>query len=118
MSHSYTCFAWGQDVETKGAGVLGFCAVGTSDGTIVVWDLTRGVVVRTIGTPGSSPAPTDIRFSHDLESIFACSSDSSIYEYSIKTGETKQALKGFKKGALRLAVNQKVLAVARCVDVA
>lgn len=113
LSHSYTCFAWGQDVATKGASDLGMCAVGTSDGVIIIWDLTRGIVAKTIGTPGSGPAPTDIQFSYDLKTIFACSSDNNIYEYSVNTGETKQVIKGFKKGALRLAVNQKVLAAAR-----
>jgi WD40 repeat protein len=113
LAHSYTCFAWGQDVATQGVDALGVCAVGTSDGVIIIWDLTRGVVVRTIGTPGAAPPPTDIHFSSDLKSIFACSSDSSMFEYSVSTGETKQVVKGFKKGALRLAVNQKVLAAAR-----
>jgi WD40 repeat protein len=80
---------------------------------IIIWDLTRGVVIRTIGAPGGAAAPTDIRFSSDLKSIFACSSESSIVEYSVSTGEVKQTLKGFKKGALCLAVSGHVLAAAR-----
>lgn len=112
LAHSYTCFAWGRD-ETKGG--LGVCAVGTSDGKAIVWDLARGVVVRTIASAGGAAAPAvaDLCFSSDLSSLFVCSSDSNIFEYSIGTGETEQVLKGFKKGAVCLATSQKYVAAAR-----
>ena len=113
LSHSYTCFTWGQDIATNGMSDLGMCAVGTSDGVIIIWDLTRGIVAKTIGTPGSGAAPTDIKFSSDLKTIFACSTDNNMHEYSVATGESMQVIKGFKRGTLRVAVNQKVLAAAR-----
>ena len=115
LSRSYTCLAWGQDVTNRGIDDLGLCAVGTSDGVIIVWDMTRGVVIRTIGTSGSCSPPTDIVFSDDLSTIFACSTDPSVPEYFLNTGDTKRVVKGFKKGASCLAYHRNLLAIGRCV---
>lgn len=44
---------------------LGVCAVGSSDGVVIIWDLTRGVVSRIIGKLNESPAPSESTFSKD-----------------------------------------------------
>lgn len=105
LSHSYLCFSWSEKKE------LGLAAVGTSDGLVIIWDLARGVVARTIRRNESS-SPTDLKFSMDLQSIFCSSSGNEITEYEVKTGEVKRVLKGFKKGTQKLAVGPNVVAAA------
>ena len=38
LSHSYTCWDW-----NHGKKDLGMFAAGTSDGSIIIWDLMRGI---------------------------------------------------------------------------
>ena len=113
LEHTYTCFAsWN---NPKAETDLGYFAVGTSNGTVIVWDFSRGIILKTIGVAKESPVPTDIVFSSDGKSIFVSSSQSHVISYSVATGEQLRSYKGGKKGNLKLALNPKanVLAVAR-----
>mmetsp|Transcript_24504 Transcript_24504/g.36041 ORF Transcript_24504/g.36041 Transcript_24504/m.36041 type:complete len:575 (+) Transcript_24504:73-1797(+) len=104
LAHTYCCVAWGQTAKDD----LGLFAVGASDGVVVVWDLTRGVVIATLGVANETPIPSDIKFSNDLKRIIVCYSQSSqINEYIIATGEISKTHKGFKKGTQKLAVHPK-----------
>ena len=108
LSHEYTCMTRHSDKKSKGT-----LAVGCSDGTVIAWDLTRGVVARVIGETGSSSVPSDLAFSHDGKSLFVASATSSdVSEYVVATGELRKAWKGHKKGVLRLAGNAKAAVLA------
>jgi WD40 repeat protein len=87
-------------------------AVGFSDGVVVVWDLSRGVIAKTIGVANESEAPTDVVFSNDSKSIFVSSNQNQIVQYDIATGNEIKSLKTGKKGVLKMAMNPKVDVVA------
>ena len=114
LSHSFTCFNWKQGKKDT----LGEFVVGFSDGTLIVWDLVRGVVSKTIGKANESEAPSDLSFSNDHNSVYVSSSNNKVLKYSLKSGEVEKTIKVGKKGILKLAVNPKadVLAAARCVS--
>jgi U3 small nucleolar RNA-associated protein 5 len=100
LNHSYLCTAWGQARQED----LGLFAVGTSDGLILLWDLSRGVVALTIGTKNETPIASDLLFSHDLKSLLVSyASSSHINEYNLATGEIVKTYKSFKKGTIKLA---------------
>ena len=111
LSHNYVCCCWKQVKQDS----LGFFAVGCSDGVVIIWDLARGVVVKTIGVSNESPVPTDLVFSIDGTSIFVSSSQNHIIQYRLVDGEQINSYKAGKRGILKLAMNSKVdvLAVAR-----
>ena len=111
LSHKYTSSDWLLGKKDN----LGQYAIGTSDGTIILWDLARGVVSKTLGVAGTSPAPTDIKFSNDGNSLFVSSSQPHVVQYNLANGEVINTFKASKKGSLVLAVNPKVdvLAIAR-----
>jgi WD40 repeat protein len=113
LSHSTTCFSWKKSKKDK----TGEFVVGFSDGTIVIWDLTRGVISRTIGKVNESPSPTDIVFSNDSNSIFVSSNNNNVVKYNLTSGEVEKSIKAGKKGILKLASNPKanVIAAARYV---
>jgi WD40 repeat protein len=111
LSHSYTSSSWLHGKKEA----LGVFAVGSSDGTVVVFDLARGVVSKTLGIPNDTPAPTDIAFANDGQSVFVASSQHTVVQYNLATGEQLKSLKTGKKGVMKMAMNPKadVLAVAR-----
>jgi WD40 repeat protein len=108
LSHTYTCSSWRAGKRDN----LGYFAVGTSDGTIILWDLTRGVVSKTLGKANESPVPTSVVFSNDSKSLLVSSSQNHIVQYDLSTGEESHTFKAGKKGVLKVAVNPKVEVVA------
>jgi len=54
LTHSFTCFAWSAEPTTSSSNDSkstinsNLLVVGCSDGMIIVWDLSRGVIIRTI----------------------------------------------------------------------
>ena len=112
LVHSYTCLNW-----CHGTTDLGVLAVGCSDGTVVIWDLVRGVVSQVIGSnassSGSANVPSDVSFSADGRSVYVISATSpDVSEYTTKTGEFVKVWKGHKKGIHKLAVNPKASVLA------
>lgn len=107
-SHSYTCSSWKAGKKDN----LGHFAVGASDGTIIVWDLTRGVVLKTLGKPNETPVPTSIVFANDSKSLFVSSAQNQIIQYDLITGEETNSFKAGKKGVLKIAINPKVGVIA------
>ena len=109
LSHSYTCMAWSQ----KQADHLGLFAVGTSDGLVVLWDLTRGVVLREIGNLNDSPpVPTGIAFSKDGKRVYVASNHKYILEYNIASGEQVNSFKIGKKGVACFSLHPKLEVIA------
>lgn len=111
LSHEFTCFTWKHGPKER----LGHAVVGYSDGLTMVWDLTRGVVVKTIGTVGESVVPTAVAISNDASSVYVGSAEEDIVEFSLLSGEVVRKLKSAKKGVQRMALNPKaeVLAISR-----
>ena len=117
LSHGYTCWAWSLSNSKKDGGSngnLGLFAVGTSEGTIIVWDLMRGVVKKELGSSDDgNPPPTDIVFSNDAKLIYVASQLNHINVYDIESGEIIKSLKTGKKSTSKLCHNPRadVLAV-------
>jgi len=110
LGHSYTCSAWKGGKKDN----LGYFAVGASDGTVVVWDLTRGVVSKVLGTAHESPVPSSVVFASDAKSLLvASSSHHSVLRYDLASGAQTAAYKMGKRGISTIALNPKadVLAV-------
>ena len=110
LGHSYTASAWKGGKKDS----LGYFAVGASDGTVVVWDLTRGVVSKVLGTAHESPVPSSLAFAADAKSLLvASSSHHSVLQYDLDNGEQTKAYKTGKRGISKIALNPKadVLAV-------
>lgn len=111
LSHSYTCSSWQfqaskkTDKEDKIADGYGYFAVGCNDGTVVIWDLSRGVVIKSIGISGESEVPTCITFATDGNSIYVGSNGEKIIQYTVKTGEQISSFKSGKKGCLKMSIN-------------
>jgi WD40 repeat protein len=81
---------------------LGRFAIGCSDGSIIIWDFVRGVVIQNLN---HSIAPTDILFSHDGLSLFVSSSNNIIKQYHIDNATIIKEIKIGKKNITRLARN-------------
>lgn len=111
LTHSLTCYDW----NNSSGSTPGMFASGYSDGTVVVFDLNRGVVAKTIGKKLESEIPTDIVFSNDAKSIFVSSNDNHVVQYDVVSGNEVSKIKAGKKGVQRIAMNPKVdvIAVAR-----
>jgi WD40 repeat protein len=108
LSHSYTCSSWISGKKDN----LGYFAVGTSDGTIVIWDLTRGVISKVLGRANESPVPTSIAFSNDSKFLLVSSSENHIVQYDLSTGKEVRSFKVGKRGVLRIVINPKVEVIA------
>ena len=108
LTHSFNCFAW----HTVSKDQPGQIVVGFSDGLVVVWDLNRGVIARTIGKANESESPTDVVFANDAKSIFVSSNQNQIVQYDIASGAEIKSLKTGKKGVTKMAMNPKVDVIA------
>ena len=64
LAHTYTSFDW---LGGK-SGAKDLFTAGCSDGTVVVWDLTRGIVIRTIKVADKA-IPTAVNFSLDYKCV-------------------------------------------------
>ena len=104
LAHSYTCSCWKAGKKDN----LGYFAVGASDGTVIVWDLTRGIVSKVFGQVNESPIPSSIAFSNDTNAIFvASSSNSSVVQYDLSNGEQSNEFKVGKRGINKITMNPK-----------
>lgn len=110
LAHNYVSCAWKHGKKDD----LGTLAVGCSDGTVLIWDLVRGVVANVIGSSDKGQGEvSDVVFSQDGKSIFTCcASESTINEYKVPDGSFVKSIKGHKKGTSRLAGNPKSNALA------
>jgi WD40 repeat protein len=91
FSAKYTCLAWsgatpGGDDGSRKAG-LGFMAVGSASGAIILWDLKRGVVVHRFGGDGDggnqqNTAVTDLCMNKSGTLLYSSSSDKHVLEWN------------------------------------
>ena len=111
LSHSFTCFCWRPGLKDQGR-----AAVGYNDGVTVIWDFTRGVVVKTIGIVNESAVPTGAILSNDSSSVYISSAtQDNIVQFNALSGAVERSLKAGKKGVSHMALNPKaeVLAFSR-----
>jgi len=109
LAHTYTSFDW---LGGK-SGAKDLFTAGCSDGTVVVWDLTRGIVIRTIKVADKA-IPTAVNFSLDYKSVYVSTADNNVLQYDLQTGELQSSIKCGKKAVLKLKCNPKanVMAIA------
>jgi WD40 repeat protein len=98
-------------------GVAGSSAVvGKEDGSLVVWDLPRGVA-RKLSTDRHASAVTDLALSIDGESLYTASAGKDIFEWRVSSGKLARTLRGDKAGTTCLCAQGSMLAAGRYVDV-
>ncbi len=109
LTHTYTSYDW---LGGK-LGERDLFAAGCSDGTVVLWDLTRGVVAKTFSNANKA-APTSMNFSLDRKSLYVCAGEGAVLQYDVRSGEQLAPLKCGKKPVLKLRCNPKanVMAIA------
>ena len=116
LSHGYVCWAWSICNSKKDSGCggnLGLFAVGTSEGTIIIWDLMRGVVKTELGSnDDGNPPPTDVVFSNDGKTIYVASQLNHINAYDIESGDIVKTIKTGKKSTSRLCHNPRANVLA------
>uniref|UniRef100_K3WH81 Small-subunit processome Utp12 domain-containing protein n=1 Tax=Globisporangium ultimum (strain ATCC 200006 / CBS 805.95 / DAOM BR144) TaxID=431595 RepID=K3WH81_GLOUD len=124
LSYKYTAIAWTQTSpllkggakRAKTAG-LGLIALGTSTGAIVVWDLQKGEVVRTLSSEqdkdAHGAAVNDVAFNAQGNLLYSCSSEKNVLEWNLKQSSVSRRFRSGSDGAQRIAVsaNDEVLAV-------
>ena len=114
LSHSYTCISWRHGKKDS----LGLLAFGCSDGSVIIWELLRGVVSVVIPSPSQNSngsVPVDVEFSNDGKSLFVCYSNTTdVSQCSTKDGSIVRTLKGHKKGNTKIARNPQADVVAIC----
>ena len=109
LAHQFTCFAWNYSKSSL--------CVGFSDGIIIVWDLSRGVVTKTIGD-NNSDSPSSIVYSNDSNSIFVSSlSLNYVSQFCLKTGSLLKTIAIGKKGVMKMIINPivDILAISRYI---
>ena len=128
LSHRYNSTAWGTlPFISRGGGSGGknkgeIFAVSANDGTVILWDLARGVVSKVIGVAGEGPVASDVAFTNDGGSILVAY-ESSLVRYCIESGQEEGNFKVGKRGVTKISVNPHldVVAVAssqvRLVDI-
>jgi len=114
LESTYTCCSsWYRAIQQHDlVPDLGYFAVGSSNGAVIVWDLSRGVVLSTIGIAHESAVATDIAFANDGKSLYVSSANQSIVQYDIVSGAQVNRIKCGKKGATKIALNPKVNVIA------
>ena len=111
LSHQYTCSALCPGNKDE----LGLYAIGCSDGTVIIWDLVRGIVQRTITLTDTAHPANDIVFTNDGKELLIVNNQNQLLVYNVSTGELSKSIKTHKKGSTKVAVNPKanVVAVAK-----
>jgi len=120
LSHRYTSSAWGTQplISRQGGGnghkkkgeIFQF-AVSANDGTVILWDLARGVVSQVIGVAGESPVASDVAFTNDGGSILVAY-ENSLVRYCIESGQEEGNFKVGKRGVTKISVNPQIDVVA------
>ncbi|EGZ15679.1 hypothetical protein PHYSODRAFT_505395 [Phytophthora sojae] len=115
LSYRYTCLAWTQanastssskkSKKRSGASDLGLLALGTSNGSVVVWDLATGEVKHTLQADASSGAVQALAFNPQGSLLYSSSSDKHVLEWSVSSGSVERKFRVGSGGASALAVS-------------
>ena len=98
-------------------GGLGLLALGSDQGHVSVWDLTRGVLARRLGEGQNLKRVTGVAFAAGGATLYTTGAgDADVLEWDLRTGECSRRIPGDKHGASALALDpaeSATLAVAR-----
>ncbi|KAG2529725.1 hypothetical protein BBO99_00000670 [Phytophthora kernoviae] len=118
LSYQYTSLCWTQSVKAKskkrsGNSSLGLLALGTSNGSVIVWDLTTGEVKHTLKDASHGGAVQALAFNPQGSLLYSSSSDKHVLEWSVSSGQVERKFRCGSGGASALAVSAdgQVLAV-------
>ncbi len=96
---------------------LGILALGSDQGHVSVWDLTRGVLARRLGEGQHLKRVTGVAFAAGGATLYSTGAgDADVLEWDLRTGECSRRISGDKHGASALALDpaeSATLAVAR-----
>ncbi|RMX63228.1 hypothetical protein DD238_006451 [Peronospora effusa] len=113
LSYRFTCLAWTQsdskrkNKKRSGVSDLGLLALGTGNGSIVVWDLATSEVKHTLQTEAShgAGAVQALAFNPQGSLLYSSSSDKYVLEWSLSTGQVERKFRCGSGGASALAVS-------------
>ena len=108
---TYTCIAWRQEDGASSAGKrgggLGLIALGTAQGSIVVWNLDEGKVEHRLGgaDAGQRGRVNGVCFGQGGRSVFSCSDGKHALEWDLGAGTVARQIKIGKSGASSIIVS-------------
>ncbi|CAH0514720.1 unnamed protein product [Peronospora belbahrii] len=113
LSYRFTCLTWIQSgsknksKKRSNANDLGLLALGTSNGSIIVWDLAIGEIKHTLQTDAShgADAVQALAFNPQGSMLYSSSSDKYVLEWSISSGQVERKFRCGSGGASALAVS-------------
>ncbi|CAM9114730.1 unnamed protein product [Discosporangium mesarthrocarpum] len=119
LSKKYTCIAWHRSAKARRDTArntklidLGLLALGTTKGSVTVWNLRRGAVLRSLGEGEGLPEVTSVAFSLDGSSLYASSGAKEVIEWSLETGAETRRLRGNKHGSSQVQLHPGGLSMA------
>ena len=104
---TYTSLAWWQESAGKRGSGLGLIALGTAQGSIVVWNLDEGTVEHRLGgaDEGQRGRVNGVCFGHGGRSVFSCSDEKYALEWDLGSGKLARQIKIGKSGASSIRVS-------------
>ena len=108
LSHNYLCSDWYQDRVDS----LGQFAVGCDDGSVIVWDLGRGVTVNNI--VNGSKRVSSVVFSNDGQYLLVSDEENLVHQYLLSTSELVKSFKAGKGNVKQMIMNPKTDVIAVC----
>jgi len=115
LQHISTCLAWGATLKkrkrgkkAKVAARSGVVAIGADDGTVALWDVTKGELLRRLGEGGGGSHAgrvNDVEFSPDGTVLYSCGADHFVCAWDCASGELSSKFKTGKQEPHRVAVS-------------
>ncbi|KAL4110980.1 WD repeat-containing protein 43 [Phytophthora ramorum] len=103
LSYRYTCLTWSQPASKskKRDSDLGLLALGTSNGSIMMWDLATGEAKHTLQNE-TSHAVQALAFNPQDSLLYASSTDKHVLEWIVSSGQTQRKFRVRSGGASAL----------------
>uniref|UniRef100_H3GFU4 Uncharacterized protein n=1 Tax=Phytophthora ramorum TaxID=164328 RepID=H3GFU4_PHYRM len=103
ISYRYTCLTWSQPASKskKHDSDLGLLALGTSNGSIMMWDLATGEAKHTLQNE-TSHAVQALAFNPQDSLLYASSTDKHVLEWIVSSGQTQRKFRVRSGGASAL----------------
>ncbi|KAL4177722.1 WD repeat-containing protein 43 [Phytophthora ramorum] len=110
ISYRYTCLTWSQPASKskKHDSDLGLLALGTSNGSIMIWDLATGEVKHTLQNETSHTVQA-LAFNPQDSLLYASSTDKHVLEWIVSSGQTQRKLRVRSGGASALKKSRKLV---------
>ncbi|KAH7491865.1 WD repeat-containing protein 43 [Phytophthora ramorum] len=102
LSYRYTCLTWSQPASKskKRDSDLGLLALGTSNGSIMMWDLATGEAKHTLQNE-TSHAVQALAFNPQDSLLYASSTDKHVLEWIVSSGQTQRKFRCWRPAARR-----------------